>query len=120
MNNSLKKEAEYYIELYNTDRTGRTSVIKDIRDGSLWIRKRIRRESIEAYSRIRNLKHKNIVYVRDIVSLEGEIFVIEEYADGKTLESVLCEKRKFKEKEAAEIMLQICDGLIFLHKLGLT
>lgn len=46
--------------------------------------------------------------------------VVEEYAEGEPLSARLSAKRFLEEREAAEILTQLCDGLAVLHGLGIV
>lgn len=111
---NIKNEGEFYIRLFDTGKN--TALLKDDRDNSLWVGKKIKADSVEIYNHLRGLKHKNIAYIRDVAALDGETYVIEELIEGQSLESLFNKKRRLSEKEAAGIMLQICEGLIFLNR----
>ena len=46
--------------------------------------------------------------------------VVEEYAEGEPLSARLSAKRFLSEREAADILSQLCDGLAVLHGLGIV
>lgn len=46
--------------------------------------------------------------------------VVEEYAEGEPLSARLSAKRFLEEREAADILTQLCDGLAVLHGLGVV
>ena len=50
---------------------------------------------------------------------DDETLVIEEYVQGETLLERLEQGRYFTEKEAAQVLMRLCDGLYSLHKQGI-
>lgn len=52
--------------------------------------------------------------------MPGETVVVEEFVQGEPLSARLEQKRLLSEPEAARIFLQIAEGLIFLHGLGVV
>lgn len=67
------------------------------------------------------IKHKNVISVL-AYHCEAPIppFIVLEYLEGTTLRSVLNEKTKLDSKTIYQIVLQICEGLSYAHKLGLV
>ncbi|MCD8238811.1 MAG: serine/threonine protein kinase [Clostridiales bacterium] len=109
-------ELSQYAELYDIDEKGNIKAVKDTRDGSIWVKKRLNKTGKEVYSLLKGAKHENIAYVRDVLTVSGETFVIEEYISGKSLEEIVEEKGCMPVKEAAEVMQSVAEGLIYLHK----
>ena len=50
----------------------------------------------------------------------ADTVVVEEYAEGEPLSARLSAKRFLEEREAADILTQLCDGLAVLHGLGIV
>ena len=65
--------------------------------------------------------HPNIVRLLDHLENEDYIFIVTEYIDGDTLHKYF-KKRKvvFTESEACSIMVQIANGVKYLHKYGIV
>ena len=65
--------------------------------------------------------HPNIVRLLDHLENENYIFIVTEFIDGDTLHKYF-KKRKivFTEAEACSIMVQIANGIKYLHKYGIV
>lgn len=50
---------------------------------------------------------------------EASTIVVEEFINGESFEDLLANKRYLPEARAKELLLQLCDGLIRLHKVGI-
>ena len=50
---------------------------------------------------------------------EASTIVVEEFINGKSFEELLENKRYLTETRARELLLQLCDGLIMLHRKGI-
>ncbi|MCC8098340.1 MAG: serine/threonine protein kinase [Eubacterium sp.] len=109
-------ELSQYAELYDIDKNGNVKAVKDTRDGSIWVKKRLYKTGKNVYGLLKGAKHENIAFVRDVLTENGESYVIEEYISGKNLEEVINERGQLEVKEAAKIMQGATEGLIYLHK----
>jgi len=74
--------------------------------------------------RVAVLHHPNIVDIYDIIddetphtpfSEEGNIHLVFEFVDGKTIEQLLNSDKKFELKEAVKITKQVCKALEYAH-----
>ena len=66
---------------------------------------------------VNRLQHPNIVDVSELSTLpDGRPYMLMEFLDGKNLEQHLKLKKKLTLKEAAEIMVQVCDALEAAHQ----
>ena len=61
------------------------------------------------------LKHAAIPKIFDIVENEDNLYIIEEYIEGSTLDRKLVESKRFKEEVVIEWAKAICDLLQYLH-----
>ena len=50
---------------------------------------------------------------------EASTIVVEEFINGESFEELLANERYLTEARAKELLLQLCDGLIMLHKVGI-
>nr|HEX4314601.1 serine/threonine-protein kinase [Kofleriaceae bacterium] len=64
------------------------------------------------------LNHTNIVAMYDQVDDGDHVWMIMEYVDGRTLESILDERIALPWVEAVSIIDQVCSGLAFAHARG--
>jgi len=64
------------------------------------------------------LKHDNIVRIYEVIEKEGNLFLVMEYVDGDTLDSILKNRGVLPEKEALSITKSILKGLNYAHSKG--
>lgn len=62
------------------------------------------------------VKHPNIVVIYDYAYANGDTYIVEEYMNGQTLESILLDQGAFSEQETAKLIMRVCDALSVLHK----
>jgi serine/threonine protein kinase/tetratricopeptide (TPR) repeat protein len=65
------------------------------------------------------LSHTNITTIHEIDEFEGQMFIVMEYCEGKTLKQVI-EKETLSIKKILEIGIQICEGLAMAHEKGIV
>ena len=61
------------------------------------------------------LNHPNITTVHEIDEFEGQIFIVMEYIEGRTLKRTI-EQDRLSVKEVLDIGIQVCDGLNAAHE----
>ncbi len=61
------------------------------------------------------LNHTNITTIYEIDEFEGQMFIVMEYCEGKTLKQVI-EKETLSIKKVLDIGIQVCEGLTAAHK----
>jgi len=76
---------------------------------------RFRREELIG----QKLVHPNIVRVLS-PETKTRIYLVMEYAEGKSLRAVMGERRKFSAEDALGIARQICSALVYLHGQGIV
>jgi tetratricopeptide (TPR) repeat protein len=64
----------------------------------------------------RQVTHRNVIRIYDIGLADGLRFITMQFVGGKDLASLIQEKRRFSPKEAAAIVVEICEGLEAAHK----
>ncbi len=65
---------------------------------------------------MKNLNHHGIARIFDILEDEENIYIIEDYVEGVSLEEEIHRAGKFNEKQTIEWAKQIADALIYLHQ----
>jgi tetratricopeptide (TPR) repeat protein/predicted Ser/Thr protein kinase len=65
------------------------------------------------------LNHTNITTIYEIDEFEGQMFIVMEYVEGKTLKQII-EKETLPIKKALDIGIQICEGLAMAHEKGIV
>jgi len=66
----------------------------------------------------RQISHANVCRVYDIAEVEGHLFLSMEYVEGEDLSAVLHRRGPIPEKEAIELIREICAGLAAVHARG--
>jgi len=65
------------------------------------------------------LNHTNITTIHEIDEFEGQMFIVMEYCEGKTLKQVI-EKETLSVRKVLDIGIQICEGLTIAHEKGIV
>ena len=107
-----KCEEALYREI-QTMEDGR-SLVMDIPTGKLYFKKILDVYSIPVFSWLKDHTHRNIPAIQAYWEQDGKLVVIEELIQGNTLEErMLSGDLTFDERR--RILLEVCDGLAFLH-----
>src|SRR5699024_8630872 len=64
---------------------------------------------------LKKLNHPSLPRIIDIEEDENNLYIIEDYIDGKSLDRQLKEKKNFDENIVINWAKQLCDVLIYLH-----
>ena len=96
------------------DRLVALKVIRPELAGHPNVLRRFKQELILA----RQVTHKNVIRIFDLVEAEGAKFISMEYIDGRDLKSIHAERGKLQPEEAAEIIEQVCRALDAAHAEG--
>lgn len=67
---------------------------------------------------LKNLKHPSIPTIYDIEEDEERVFIVEDYEEGVSLQSLISQNRHFTVKETVRVVLQLCGILEYLHDNG--
>jgi len=65
------------------------------------------------------LSHPNIVIIHDTGDLDGQVYIVMEYVEGKSLRELM-DQRELSLEQVIEIALQICEGLKKAHQAGIV
>lgn len=98
----------------------RTLLAKSIRDGRPVIEKIMPSSQGCIYEKLKTLQHPNVVPVWDVAYHEEQCVVIMEYVSGITLKELIGQRGALTGQEAVEILVQLLNGLEFLHGLGVV
>lgn len=81
------------------------------------------KEYPEEYARFRReaetvgkLRHPNIIGVHGIIEHAGEIYLVFDYIDGKSLAAMLKERKRFPLKDCKDILKGVCEAVHYAHK----
>ena len=113
--NKFMNKLQDYIELSSFNKN--TALVQ--LDKCLYVKKRVSKSLVNTYRCLINNKHKNISNIVEIYEQEDSLTVITEYINGETLSDILKKQGTLSESETKNIIGQISDGLIFLHKLNI-
>ncbi|CAD8154431.1 unnamed protein product [Paramecium octaurelia] len=106
---------------------GKAYLVKDVKDGSLWVQKQIdinamtEKEKIETYREfkvLQQLQHPNIIKFRDVyITTQGKLCIIMEYADRGDLAQILKNQngKQLSENQILDWFTQICLALKHVH-----
>ncbi len=89
------------------------SIVMDAGTEKLYYRKELEVYSIPVFEYIKNNKSTRIPELKVYWEEQGKLICIEEFIQGKTLEEFLEGRPSFEERK--RILLEVCDGIIFLH-----
>lgn len=92
-----------------------TKLVMNSLSQRLMIQKNVSRDSLEIYNSLMECEHPNLARIYDTTESMGGGIVLEQFIDGVTLEYYLRHSDSTPE-DKENIILQICDGLIALHK----
>jgi len=66
------------------------------------------------------LSHPNIVTVFDMGEDDGRLFIVMELLEGQELRRVIADRTPMALEDKISIMVQVCDGLHYAHKMGVV
>jgi serine/threonine-protein kinase len=68
---------------------------------------------------IAKLNHPNLVVVHDVDEASDLCYVVMEYLEGTDLRMVLDQEHRLEWERAIDLMIQVCNGLEYVHRLGI-
>jgi serine/threonine protein kinase len=66
------------------------------------------------------MNHPNIVTIYDAGEADGLFYIAMEYIEGKTLQSIMMEKRMLPSDQIIDVGVQVCAGLDYAHEMKVT
>lgn len=124
-----ENELKSYIEQSLNDKFDKIITVKDTDKSKIYIfehketgKKIVQRISTnrndDVFRTLRDIRNDNLVNVLDVCSDEEYLMVLEEYIEGKNLFEVIA-KNNLSRKTAVKYVMQICNALTQLHKIGI-
>lgn len=111
---------EQYSAVMQLGRRSDVMLLRNTSSGKLVVRRRVDREQAEIYRMLKNIRKLDVPAVYDITEVGNEQYeIIEEYIEGITLEEVLREKGTVSQPLAVSYIIQLCDVLKKIHKVGI-
>ncbi len=89
------------------------SIVMDMETEKLYYRKELSVYNLAVFEYIKNNKCKWLPEIKVFWEENDKLICIEEFIQGKTLEEYIDERPSFEERK--RVLLDICDGIIFLH-----
>ena len=62
------------------------------------------------------LQHPNIVTLHDLGEQDGVPYLVMEYLEGESLETIIRERKAYTVAEKLHIIIQVCEGLAYAHQ----
>jgi serine/threonine protein kinase len=91
-----------------------------IKDNIVYILKRIYSDEMALYKKLIEINNPNIVKFFEMIVFDNQLFVVEEYIQGVTLQSYIEENGALDDESVKKISLAICNGLSQIHNLGIV
>ena len=115
MNESLRQQYEQslYKELYHLGSREKTLVIHEMTH-ALYVRKIRKIYQVKVYTWLKEHPDPHIPRIEDFFEQNGVLTVLEEFVQGESLAQKL-RSGTLSDEEKSRILLEVCDGLIFLH-----
>lgn len=89
-------------------------------DGQMYVKKILDTGAADIYKKLIGKRCNNVSEVLEIYEYKDRTIIIEEYINGTTLQKMITAAGRIDEKRVKDIIVQICDGLEFLHSLGIV
>ncbi len=90
------------------------ALVKDADTGTVAVRKKLRRELIDVYARLKDIEQANLPKVYETEEYGGECFAYYEYIEGETLEDII-HGGNYTLSQAEAWMEQLCAAMGALH-----
>lgn len=90
------------------------------RDNCMYIKKVVELVDLKIYKKLIGKRNRNVSEIFEIYEYEDRAIVIKEYINGSVLTNIINEYKTFDEKQVKDVISQLCDGLAFLHSLGIV
>lgn len=116
---TLEEESRlsFYRELTVLDEKKNIVLVQDRRNSELCVKKTLDIYSRDVYEQLASVRIEGVPAVKECVSDDGKLIVVEEYVQGRSLKQVLDEHGLLNEEQAYEIAVQLVDILVRLHQL---
>ena len=90
-------------------------IVKSSLDEKIYIKKIVELESCDVYSKIKKLNIENIPKIYEIININNELVIIEEYINGFSLKEILDNSTLITEKDVVKYTIDLIDVLEKLH-----
>lgn len=112
-------ETEYILSFYkdvtSLDQKNKVTLVQHVQSGELFVKKQLAAYCAPIYAQLKELEVAGVPKIIEYIQDENELYVIEEYIHGHTLNKIFDIKGPLPEKEVHKIALNLCNILINLH-----
>lgn len=119
MDNIIKYKLSQYKDIYFLNEPGTVVLTYNISDDSTYVKRRIEKEKLNIYKRIKELNNFSLPKIYEIFECDNEAIVIEEYIKGDSLEKLVKENGVLGKDYACRIMLDLCSALKAIHGINI-
>ncbi|MFH1723382.1 MAG: protein kinase [Elusimicrobiota bacterium] len=98
---------------------GRKVAIKKMRE-EIQLDKRERAHFLQEARIVAGLHHPNIVDIHSILEDGGNLYLVFEYVEGRTIDELLASRKRLGLKEAQYVLRGVCNALEYAHKKGVV
>lgn len=97
------------------EKANKTWAIKEVRKKCNKDFNILRQSLIVETNLLKQLKHRNLPSIVDVIDSEEDFLIVMDYIEGNTLERLLYEDGAQKQEDVVAWVLQLCDVLDYLH-----
>jgi len=101
-------------------RDGTLCAVKIINKAKLWGDPKSEEQVSREIVILKTIRHPNIIGYVDCIDTASRLYIVLEFADGGELFDHIVKKGAFPEEDAKTIMLQLLQGVAYLHSLGIA
>lgn len=98
------------------NKSGDVTLVRSSDDGNLYVHKKLYVYDKSIYQKLRNASLPGIPKIYECHERKGCLYLIEEFIEGDSLESILKKNGPFPVQQALQILVQICNILRPLHE----
>ena len=114
-NIKVRCEQSFYKEIYQfSDTKTKQTIVLDETTRSIWLKKYLDVYDIRVFEYLKEHPNLHIPGILTYWETNEQLIVIEEYITGQTLEQLL-EEKSLSEERKHRLLIDLCDGMAFLH-----
>ena len=106
--------------MYDILKTFNETTFLGMKDGMVYVLKRIFVEDIELYKKLAAVDNPNIAKVYETVRIENDFYAVLEFVQGQTLEEYVKKYGFMDDAQIKNVVLQLCAGLEAVHSCGIV
>lgn len=108
------------VDLLKESATGAVALLYDRIGKQVCVLKQREKHSKAIYQKLREMENPYIPFIYRLMEREGQLLIIEEFIDGRTLANILRYDGKLDEKLAIHVLQELCECLQPLHSQGIV